>query len=225
MALLLLSLLPQSSVALAHAGTRASAFGLRSSVSMADVWELRQAASQDAAKVAEISKLPSAVVSSFIGSKACCVATNVDGDILAAALVNTFKRVKDKSLGISGGVETNGELMKVAAVPAGKQYTAQTAKGALKLLKTIGCAEVCASVSASDADTIAFYTSLGLEAGAAVGDVVTMRANLFAINTDPKKKIGDPPQPRKAAVAVGGDAPQEAAEAAPAEAEAEASVA
>lgn len=190
---------------------------------MSDAWELRVAAAQDVDQIASIAKLPTGVVTSFVNCKSCCVATTLDGDIMAAALVNVFKRVKDKEKGVSGGLENNGELLKVAAAKSGANYMKPTALGALKLLKGNGCSSVRATVSGSDDSTVQFYASLGLQQDGGSGENVVMRGNLFAMNPDPQKKISEPPKPRKTVQAVdattaqdgedAGDVPEGAGEA------------
>lgn len=193
---------------------------------MSDAWELRVASSQDAEQIAMMSKLPSAVVTSFVGCKSCCVATTMDGEVIASALVNTFKRVKDKAAGAAGGIETNGELMSVACKPKGKSYMKATALAALKMLKANGCAEVRCTVPAADKERIDLYTSLGLSAAPANGDMVSLSANLFAMNPDPQRKIEAGPTARKAptaATAVAQAPPaEEASDETPAEPEPEA---
>eukprot|EP00302_Diacronema_sp_CCMP2436_P001636 CAMPEP_0179838704 /NCGR_PEP_ID=MMETSP0982-20121206/856_1 /TAXON_ID=483367 /ORGANISM="non described non described, Strain CCMP 2436" /LENGTH=228 /DNA_ID=CAMNT_0021722169 /DNA_START=245 /DNA_END=932 /DNA_ORIENTATION=+ len=159
-----------------------------------------------------------AVVTGFVATKASCVATDIDGNIVACTLVNTFKRVKDKALGAAGGLETMGELMKVKSSASGKAYVKQTTLGAMKLLKGVGTAEVRCSASTTDGDLITHLTSLGFIDAGRSGDFVTLSANLFAVNTDPGKKIEAAPVPRKVKAVTAPEPDAEAA--APAEAKA-----
>jgi len=180
-------------------------------------WELRVAGAVDVEQLSKMSKLPTGIVSQFVQSGASCVGCDLDGKVLAFALVNTFKRVKDKAAGAAGGLETTGEIMKVHASAQGKAYVRQTVLGSLKLLKGLGASEVRSSVGSTDGETMTLLTSLGLGDAGRSGDggLVTLKAALFAISTDPGKKIDAAPVARKPVAVSAPPAPvaeQDAAE-------------
>jgi hypothetical protein len=196
-------------LALAWAGSHPTSRIQPSAIRMADAWELRVAAPVDVDTIAKMSKLPSAVVSAFVGNKLSCVATDIDGTVLAFTLVNAFKRVKNKQLGAAGGFETTGEIMKAAANAKGNAYMRQTSQGSMKLLKGMGGSEMRCSVSSGDLDMITYLMNLGFTEESRSADFNNMKANLFAVNTDPGKKIDSGPVVRKA---VSFAAPEPAAE-------------
>lgn len=211
MAILLLLTTALSSVAASRLpGAQLSR--VASSAVRMNVWELRVAGGVDVDQLAKMSKLPNGVVQQFVNTGASCVAADIDGKVLAFTLVNTFKRVKDKSAGAGGGLETTGEIMSCRASAQGKQYLKQTTMGAMKLLKGMSASEVRSSVDSSDAETMQHLLSLGLTEAGSAGGFATLKGALFALNTDPGKKIDAAPVVRKAKVVVVEEAPAEAAE-------------
>jgi L-amino acid N-acyltransferase YncA len=193
LAIALLSLASASALASVRTSSRVA----RSAVRMADPWELRLAGPSDAETIGRMAKLPAAVVSTFVAGKATVVATDLDGKVIAYTLVNTFRRVKNKAAGAAGGMEMTGEIMKTGATEKGKDYQSKTTLGAMKILKGLGGSEIMSTVSSTDSAMVRYFAGLGFTDEGRRGDFITMKANMFAVSSDPGKKIEGPPVVRK----------------------------
>lgn len=182
----------------------------RSAVRMDVPWELRVAGAVDVDELSRLSKLPSSIVSQLVATGASCVAADLDGKLMAFTLVNTFKRVKNPAAGAAGGLETTGEVMKAYATPKGKQMLSKTTLGSLKLLKGLGASEVRTTVSSTDGEMVTYFTGLGFGDGGRTGDFLSLKGTLFAMNSDPGKRVEPAPVVRKARAAPVAEAPAEA---------------
>jgi len=158
------------------------------------VWNLRKANDADAAKLSKLSGgvYPNEILLPLLSSGHCLVGES-NGQLVSAALVHTFKGLKDQEKGVSGGLDERADLISVlAAEGLPSEMRVQTALGALKLLKAKGFSDVLCAVSPEDKENVDFVKQLGLSATKTQSkDVLHFEGPLMSMNPDPQKKIKD----------------------------------
>jgi len=155
------------------------------------VWDLRIAVAEDSDGISALSDgvYSQEVVSTLVSSGMCLVGES-QGKVITAALVHTFKELKNPSAGINGGLDQHAELLTVlGAKGISDELREKTVLGCMRTLKLAGFTDLLCNIDADDIAAQNFVTKIGCQEKVGLDKQKTFTAPLFVMNPDPRKKI------------------------------------